>query len=175
MSTRPGLFDFEGHKARSIAAWSQTDWADIATFIGPNAARFEANWAKTREKIVEKGNGVTFGFCWPALFFSFAWFFARKQWATGGVLLVLPIVLAMLLDTHGSGGLGALIVIAMIAKSMYLQAVVPKVHDIIGALPAGTARDDALRAAGGISMPGAVVGGIILAFALTMIIMTIMA
>src|SRR4028119_1054183 len=120
MSRTPGLFDFSGQKARNIERWSAIGWDEVASFIGPNAQRFERAWAGTREKMLTGRGGMTFGFCWPALLFGFAWFLYRRMWTMCAVLLVLPVALAFLIASPG-GSIGISVAIAMFAKSLYAQ------------------------------------------------------
>jgi hypothetical protein len=158
VSERPGLLDFAGQKARTSRFWHAVSWDELALFIGPNADRFQGAFEGTQPKMLEGGGGIAFGFCWPALLFSFAWFFYRKMWAFGLALLLIPPALAFVLETRG-GGLGVMIAVAMFAKSLYVQHAVAKV----GAVREAGGGDDAIAAAGGVSVAGGAVGGIILA------------
>ncbi len=153
-------------KQRLQTIWSETPWDDVATFIGPNAERFKAVWEKQNNLIAAKGAGVAWGFCWPAFFLSFVWFLARKQWVIGALLIILPIVLGYLFPSStGGGALGIALVMAAMAKSMYLQASMEKIAKIRDAHGAGEGRDAALRSAGGINWPAAAISGAVLAFA----------
>lgn len=154
-----------------VALWTGVEWADVATFIGPNAERFKKVFEKMRADALNRRTGIAWSFSWPALFFSFAWFFARKQWLMGGLLLALPILASFFLPAASFGGIG--IFIAANAKWAYLQTSVPKIAKIVSANPPGTTRDAALVSAGGISKAGAIVGGIILAGALAAFVVSI--
>lgn len=168
MSERPGLFDFAANKARNVAAWSATDWDDVARFIGPNADRFRRSWEATRDKIAAKGGGMAFGFCWPCLLFSFAWFFYRRLWAAGLAILLVPIVFSLVFESSG-GMLGALIGISLFAKSAYVQHAVGKVARI---RQAGGGDDEIVRA-GGISVAGGAIGGLIMALGYAAVILSV--
>jgi Protein of unknown function (DUF2628) len=158
MSERPGLFDFAGQKAHAIELWQRSSWNETALFIGPNAERFRGAWEATRAKMEQGRSGRAFGFCLPALVFGFAWFLYRKMWAAGILLLVLPVGLAFLFDS-GGGGIGLGIAMSLFAKTLYVQHAVTK----IDALRDAGADDEAIAAAGGTSLAGAIVGGAILA------------
>jgi hypothetical protein len=160
MSERPGLFDFAGQKARALDLWQRTSWDEIALFAGPRAESFHGAWEATRAKIASGRGGISFGFCLPALLFGFAWFFYRKMWTAGAMLLVLPAALAFLFG-NGGGSAGLAIAVSLFAKSLYVQHAVAK----IGALRDAGAGDEAIEAAGGTSLPGGIVGGLILAAA----------
>ena len=154
-----------------VALWSAVEWPDVATFIGPNAERFKKVFEKMRADALNRRTAIAWSFSWPALFFSFAWFFARKQWLMGGLLLGLPILASFFLPAASFGGIG--IFIAANAKWAYLQTSVPKIAKIVQANPPGATRDAALAAVGGISKAGAIVGGIVLLAALAAFIMSI--
>ncbi len=152
--------------------WAETPWDDIAAYIGPNAGKFRPAWEKLRQKILEKGYGNTWSMCWPALFISYVWFFYRKQWVAGAVLVGLPIVIGFMFPS-ATGGLGGVaIVIALMAKSLYLQDVVQKTARIRAAEPDDAARHAALAAAGGISWPGAIVSGVFFAVTVAVVIIS---
>ena len=154
-----------GKRAQSAAMWAASDWADVATFIGPNASRFERIWAKSRDQAMQKGAGFAQGFCWPALFLGFAWFFYRKQWAAGVALLVLPMLAGYFISAHGIG-LGVSAASAVIAKPVYVQHAVTR----IAAIRARGGGADDIAAAGGISIAGALIGGAIALLALAAIV-----
>jgi hypothetical protein len=159
MSGRPGPFDFAGQKERSFRLWERTGWEEIATFIGPNADRFHGAWEATRAKVATGRGGIAFGFCWPALLFGFAWFFYRRMWAAGLALLVVPVVLGFFFDMRG-GGIGVMVATALFSKSLYVQHAVSK----IGAVhEQGGGGGEAIAAAGGVSVAGGAIGGLILA------------
>jgi len=86
---------------------------------------------------------------------------------------VLPIVMGMFLKSAG-GALGISIAMAMMAKTFYLQMSIPKIAKILEVHPEGDQRDAALQAAGGISWPGAIIGGVILAIGYWAAIWTLM-
>ncbi|HEX7854008.1 MAG TPA: DUF2628 domain-containing protein [Sphingobium sp.] len=161
--------------ARVQAQWEITSWEDMETFIGPHAGHFEKTWIKLRQGVAIKGYANAFGFCWPALLFGFAWFFARKQWAVGALIVILPILFAILFQGLPGGAMtGISIAMASFAKSLYLQTSVPKVARIIEDSVSGSERDARLRAAGGISVPGAIGGGILLALMLASAVYAVM-
>ncbi|HEX8527119.1 DUF2628 domain-containing protein [Allosphingosinicella sp.] len=158
MSDKPGTFDFAGQKARNLARWTATGWDELAAFIGPNAERFEHSWMETRRKIVDGKGGIAASFCWPALLFSFAWFFYRKMWILGGILLAAPAALA-LLDVNPGASLGGALAMALFGKSIYVQHAVGRIADI----RERRGGDRELALAGGVSTLGGAGGGLILA------------
>jgi Protein of unknown function (DUF2628) len=156
------------------AIWTDTTWEDIATYIGPNAERFRTAWEKQRAAILKKGHGITWGFCWPVFFLSYVWFFYRKQWLIGAMLIVVPIVIAFLFPTAEGGFGGLAIVIAMMAKSLYLQDVVPKVAKIRAAETGGVAREAVLAVSGGTSKLSGIISGVFFAISIVAVILPLM-
>lgn len=144
-------------KRQQVAeAWAETDWNDVAIFLGPNADRFLAVWQRTREKLLAKGMGNAAGWSWSAFVFSFAWFFYRKQWAAGVVLIAAPLTIVYFGASAG-GGVGVGIVMAIYAQSFLLQDAVLK----IARIRSRGGGDAEIAAAGGVSRIGGLVGGII--------------
>jgi hypothetical protein len=90
------------------------------------------------------------------LLFGFAWFLYRKMWAFGALLLILPVALFLMFETPG-GQIGLAVAMAMFAKSLYVQ------HALSRMDKARARGDAAMLAAGGVSIPGALVGGFIIA------------
>lgn len=158
MSERPGAFDFAGQKARSLRLWEETGWDDLARFIGPNAESFRGAWEATRAKTLGGRGGIAFAFCWPAFLFGFAWFLYRKMWAFGLLLLVLPVMLGFIFESLG-GSIGMAVAVSLFAKSLYVQHALPKIEDA----RATGGGDQAVGAAGGVSIVGGAFGGAILA------------
>ena len=153
-----------GKRAEGAALWAESEWRDVATFIGPNAHKFEVVWVKTRVQSMAKGAGFKIGWCWPPLFIGFAWFLYRKMWGFGALLLVVPVVVGYLLPGGGAIGLG--VAFAMMAKSIYVQHAVVK----IAKLRARGAGDAEIAAAGGVSVAGGIIGGVILGVAVLSVI-----
>jgi hypothetical protein len=170
MTERAGLFDFKAQKANLAALFSQTDWADVALFVGPNAERFRSTWEKMKARVEAGGNVNVWGFCWPALFLTFAWFFYRKLWAAGLVVLILPTAIGTLLD-NAPASVAAMIALAMYAKSFYLLHAVRR----IGRIRGEGGGDAQIAAAGGISIPGAIAGGLLLLLGLAGFVLSVMA
>jgi hypothetical protein len=49
-------------KAKLQTLWRDASWEDVAAYIGPNADTFRATWEKQREKVLDKGHGIAWGF-----------------------------------------------------------------------------------------------------------------
>jgi len=149
----------EERKSRTLAIWSETTWEEVAAYIGPNADKFRSTWEKQRNFALAQSSGkIAWSFCWPAFLLSFAWFFYRKQWFIGAMLIVVPVVLSYFTSAGGSVGVG--LVLACMAKSAYLQDAMPKIAKVKEKLPPGDSLMAALAAAGGVSRPAGIIGGI---------------
>lgn len=154
-----------GRRAEAARLWAETDWPEMASFLGPNADRFAKAWSATHTKALEKGAGISLSWCWPAFFFGFAWFLYRRMWAMGVVLLAIPVALGFILP--GRGGAPAIgVITAIYAKSLLTQYGVTRIAKIKAA---GGGYDE-IAAAGGVSVAGGVVGGVIIAVFLTAIV-----
>jgi len=151
----------EERKSRTLAIWSETTWEEVAAYIGPNAAKFRPTWEKQRNFAFAKSGGkIAWSFCWPAFLLSFAWFFYRKQWLIGAILIIVPIVLSYFTSAGGSVGVG--LVLACMAKSAYLQDAMAKIAKVREKLAPGDSLMTALAAAGGVSRPAGIIAGIVL-------------
>jgi len=162
----------KARKGELQAAWSDTPWEDIAAYIGPNAERFRSAWEKQRTLILTKGSGFGWTFCWPALVLSYVWFFYRKQWALGSILLVLPAVITVAYPAAAGGLAGMGIAFGMMAKGFYLLGAVSKITKIRAKLADDAARKTALAAAGGTSKLAGIISGIVFALSVAAVIMS---
>lgn len=153
--------------------WAETPWDDIAAYIGPNAEKFRPAWDQQRAVILKKGYGFTWTFCWPALLVSYVWFFYRKQWILGGLLLVLP-VLIVIVYPAASGAFGGVgLAMATMAKSFYLQDIIPKIAKIRAAQPDAAIRAASLAASGGTSKLAAMLSAIFAAASIAALIFSL--
>ncbi len=159
--------------AQMRAMWSDTPWEEVAAFIGPNADKFRAIWDKQRTLMLNKGRGIAWGFSWPVFFTSFVWFFYRKQWLIGAVLILLPIVVVLLMPrvTGAMGGIG--IALAMMSHSLYLQDSMARIAKIRTAMPVGAERNALLASTGGVSRLAAGISGAFFALSVIGLFVTI--
>ncbi|MGK6356362.1 hypothetical protein ACMGDH_14195 [Sphingomonas sp. DT-207] len=160
----------ETRRERNARIWQESEWEEVAAYLGPNAQRFRPAWERTREKFLLSGTGVAWSWCWPALIFGFAWFLYRRQWAIGAVLLLVPLGFALFLDRAPSL-LGVMIVLAAMAKSVVVQDAVRKIAQI---KETGGGMTE-IAAAGGVSLAGGIVGGILFAIGAASVLVDILA
>jgi hypothetical protein len=136
--------------------------ADLAAFFGSRAEAYLKTYEKMRAATGWR-RLQSIGWCWPAFFSGFAWFFYRKMYVLGTIVVVVPVVLGLVINT-GTGIVA--VVIAMYGKGYYVQSALRHVlkADEIGLV--GQERSDYLRGAGGVSIAAGVIGGFIYASAL---------
>jgi hypothetical protein len=130
--------------------------ADLTAFFGPRADRFIALYEKARARPAkQRGNVLSWN--WAVFFLSFVWFFYRKQYLIGALVLVLPIVLGVVVGGAGGGSMAAF---ALLANGLYLNAALSRIAKADALGLAGEERAEYLRRAGGVSKAS---GGVALA------------
>lgn len=149
----------KNNRIQSQAVWADTPWEDVAAYIGPHAEGFRRVWEKQRTAFAEKGYGITWSFCWPVFFLSFVWFFYRKQWLLGAVIIIIPTVFVILFPSAKDSFGGAALVLTLMAKSFYLQDALPKIAKIRTAEPDVGLRAAKLQKAGGASIIAGIISG----------------
>lgn len=164
MTDKPGLFDFAGRKAYNLQRWNDVSWDELAAFIGPNAHRFQKTW-ENYSALLNGEKRALFSWCWPGFLFGFAWFFYRKQWLAGGVLLVIPIILAML-SSSTAGMSGMAVAMGVVGKTIYLMTANQRIHKLREQRLSPTDYQRALKKEGGVSVLGGIIGGTIVLLAI---------
>lgn len=144
----------------ALALFGRVDQAslrqDLAAFFGPEGEAYLDTYEKMRAST--RRNHAVFAWSWPAFLLFFAWFFYRKQYAVGAVLLVLPLALALVLGV-GSGALAT--VAATFAKPNYVGAALTRIAKADALGLSGAERFDYLQRAGGVSdVAGILAGGV---------------
>lgn len=133
----------------------------VEFFVGPNAYKYLATYARMKAKDPDLRRLVA-GWCWPVFFVPLPWLLYRKQWGLAALLVILPIVVAYLFPTLTVAPFAVGVAFAVLAKSLYIRSAATKIR----AIAATEDNPDLLRArvmrAGGISMPGAIIGTIIM-------------
>ena len=145
-------------KAQARALWEASGWAEVATFIGPDAESFRRTWERCREAALAGKLPLKWSLSWPALLFEWVWWAYRRQWWAAALLLAVPIIVGNVVPGTGTGLAGGEIAVALMANSIYVQIAVAKIAKI-RASGGGTAE---IAAAGGTSRPAAIIGGIVL-------------
>jgi hypothetical protein len=122
--------------------------ADLATFFGPRADVYLNTYDKMRAAKDTKRWAVR-TWNWPVFLGSFTWFFYRKMYGVGAILVLLPMASAYLLGT--TGGIVS-VFFAMGAKSWYVNAGLARIAKADAQGLTGAARADYLQRAGGVSL-----------------------
>lgn len=124
----------EKQMAKSRAMWESVSWEEVATFIGPNAEGYRSTWEKSRKQVAETGySKFSLGWSWPAMIpmFGIPWAASRKLWIIVGSLVALIIALTIIVSfTKSSSFVAFPFLIAMSAKSFYIQMAVAKIKKI---------------------------------------------
>ena len=133
--------------------------ADLTTFFGPRAEVFLDIYEKMRSGSGRR-RAAPISWNWPVFLGSFTWFFYRKMYAYGAMIIILPIILGYLL---GSAGSALPIVFAMWAKGWYVTHALNRIvkADKLGLM--GAERTDYLQRAGGVSLPAGIFAGLLFA------------
>jgi hypothetical protein len=136
--------------------------ADLSEFFGPRAEVYLAVYDKMREAPVAK-RAVIRSWSWPVFLGAFTWFFYRKMYAYGALLIIAPVILGYLF-----GGTSAVIGIlfAMWAKCWYVNSGLSRISKADKLGLTGTERADYLQNAGGVSLTAGIFAGLIYALAL---------
>ena len=105
---------------------------------------------------------------WPAFLGSFTWFFYRKMYLYGAMIIILPIILGYL---FGSAGSALPILFAIWAKAWYVTCALNRIvkADKLGLT--GGERTDYLQRAGGVSLPAGIFAGLLYAALLALVIL----
>lgn len=131
--------------------------ADLRLFVDRNPDKFLPAF-----DAMEAGRWGRF-VCWPGLFFPQAWFLYRKLYGWAALSCALPILVS---SYHIGGGMqhvvaSAPVLVAFAGRQLYVASA----RKTIKTIRAATQNEDEARAlirrAGGVSSPGAVVGGLI--------------
>ena len=145
--------------------------ADLATFFGPNADVYLATYDKMRAAQPNRRTGVR-TWNWPVFLGSFTWFFYRKMYAYGAMVILLPLVFSYLFG--GVGG-GMFVIFAIGAKNWYVVHALGRIckADELGLT--GTERTDYLQRAGGVSLPAGIFAGLIYGLGLLLLTLALFA
>lgn len=140
--------------------------ADLTTFFGPRAEVYLDTYEKMRSATGSR-RMMPRTWSWPVFLGSFTWFFYRKMYAYGAMIIILPMILGYL---FGSAGGAMAIVFAIWAKGWYVGSALHRIvkADKLGL--AGAERSDYLQRAGGVSLPAGIFAGFIYASLLGLMI-----
>ncbi|MEM7221687.1 MAG: DUF2628 domain-containing protein [Pseudomonadota bacterium] len=130
---------------------------DLRIALGPNDEPYMALWRRAqRARLGHYGS-----WCWWGFLTPLPWLFYRKLWAVGAALVLLPILSQAVLDTGAKAGFGLMALVGGFGMPMVIERCQRKARRVQAlGLPAGEAIER-LRKAGGVSLPGAIFGGLL--------------
>jgi hypothetical protein len=134
--------------------------SDLITFFGPRTEPFLRVYEKMRAGSAQN-RIFPMTWSWSVFFGAFIWFFYRKMYLVGAMMILIPVILSLLFGPTGGGG--GLAGFAIIAKTLYVHAALIRIlkADALGL--AGVERNDYLRRAGGVSLVAGVLAGLLFA------------
>ena len=133
---------------------------DLTAFFGPHAEPYLKVYEKMRAGAA-RNRTFPMTWSWPVFFGAFIWFFYRRMYLVGAVLILLPIVLSLLAGPTGGGG--GMVAFAMLAKSIYVHSALLRILKADAQGLTGAERSDYLRRAGGVSPVAGVLAGLLYA------------
>lgn len=145
-------------KAKLIEKLESVSDAEIVAFAGPNAHRFLPAWHDMKDQ-AEGKRRFALRWCWPAFFFGFAWFLYRRMYALAAAFLFLPILLALFTPIGSTGGSSVAVILAMLAKAIYVGHAQSKIRKIKGRAVSAEEASAKIVRAGGVSIAGGIIGG----------------
>ena len=140
--------------------------ADLTTFFGPRADIYLDVYEKMRAAPTLANRARVRTWSWPVFLGSFTWFFYRKMYLYGGMLIILPMILSYL---FGSAGSATSIIFAMWAKGWYVRNALSRIAKANKLGLTGAERIDYLRKAGGVSLTAGIFAGLIYAIILAVV------
>jgi len=143
--------------------------ADLETFFGPGAETYLNAYDKMRAKASGKRAAVR-TWSWPVFIGGFTWFFYRKLYVYGAMVIFLPVIFSYL---FGSIGGGSFIIFAGGAKTWYVNHALGRIAKADDLGVTGHERTEYLERAGGVSLPAGIFAGIIYGLLIAFVIMAI--
>tara|TARA_Y100000588_G_scaffold201336_2_gene214942 strand:- start:2 stop:697 length:696 start_codon:yes stop_codon:yes gene_type:complete len=139
-------------------------WSDrMADWLLVYVKRNPKPYAKTYLRMVEKRKLSLLTWSFPAFFFSFAWFFYRRMWVIGIVILALPEILGQFSTEMATGALFAIpFVSGVMGEGLYLNRAFRRIYRIDQSAETDEEKHISVEDAGGVSYVGAMLGGIML-------------
>lgn len=139
---------------------------DLRLYLGQNAQAFVSYW----ERLKDSGYPFLWSWTWWGALFPVPWLFYRKLWSAGAALVLLPILLDALIDFGLNACLALGLVIGLSGKALVIERAQSKTQDINDLGLVSQDSIDRLRRAGGVSLPGAVIGTLLMLSSMGLII-----
>ena len=145
---RPGVPE------NAVTGGGHTDlstYEKLEMFCGPNAGPYLRYY---RDKYVNRGNRLNFGWSWAAFLFWIPWTFYRKLYLVAFGLIALPVVMGALLPGWTAmplAGGAIMIYCALCGKRGYIEHALRKIRKIDAKGLPRAERDARIRREGGVS------------------------
>lgn len=143
--------------------------ADLKTFFGPGADTYLQVYDKMRAADPNRRLSVR-TWSWPVFLGAFTWFFYRKLYTYGAMVIFLPVVISYL---FGQIGGGMTVIFAMSAKNWYVNHALGRIAKADELALIGSERTEYLERAGGVSLTAGIFAGVIYGLLVALIIFAI--
>lgn len=130
---------------------------ELTLFFGPRADVYLNVYDKMRVNSAE-GRLFAMTWSWPTFFGAFVWFFYRRMYGVGALMILVPIVLGLLFPTATGGSMAA---VAIFAKPAYVFSALGRILKADALALTATERSDYLQRAGGVSLVSGVLAGLL--------------
>jgi hypothetical protein len=129
---------------------------DLSAYFGPRAEKYLGIYERMRagETRFSSPN-------WIVLVTGFPWYFYRKMYITGTLLIFLPPLLSYLFGLTGNAGIAAGLCVT--ANRQYVLSAIKRIEKVDALKLIGDERRDYLRRAGGVSVVAGTLSGILCA------------
>ncbi|QRM28401.1 DUF2628 domain-containing protein [Microvirga sp. VF16] len=144
----------ETHEVEESA---KTD-AFFAAFVGPNHEAYGRALEKMRAKDPTLRK-LPLTWCWPAFLITIPWLLYRKLYGWAAGLIGGGIILSLVFPTSSNSGmLGLYTMLGMMGKALYVQHALKRIEKLRIRATSEEELEILVKKAGGVSIPGAVIG-----------------
>jgi len=129
---------------------------DLSVFFGPRADKYLAIYEKMRAR---DAPWARWNFNVPVFFCGFPWFFYRRMYLVGSLVIFLPILAGYLFGFQGNAGIA--VGLAVSANNLYVLSGMKRLHKADELGLSGEERQEYLRRAGGVSVVAGVLASLL--------------
>jgi hypothetical protein len=135
--------------------------AAFRAFVGPNHELYERTLVKMRAKDPALRK-IPLTWCWPAFLITIPWLMYRKLYGLAAGLIGGVIAISLLFpEISNTGTAGGFAAIGMLAKTTYVQHAQKRIQKLRSRATSEEELEALVKRAGGVSIPGAVIGTIL--------------
>lgn len=131
---------------------------DLRLYLGDNSDPYITLW----DRIRASGHPFVWSWNWWGLLFPVPWLFYRKLWSIGATLVLLPVLLEAMIGFGSKAGLVMAALVAAIGKPLVIERAERKIRAVNALDLLSQESIGRLRLAGGVSLPGAVIGALLM-------------